>query len=1108
MLVNIIIFFLLLILVILISININIFIQNRRQKWKGGIGKSGPSDPNSLLAILKKENKEKFYDAYTYPVFLKRSSMIDINKALHIFLEIERPIAYAIIDGRTIISPNTSFDIYSIIDAWKNMPITAISSKSFFMYDTKLINIYYIGSVYYMSVFNKLYYINMITLLLLEANRIAHREGKNAYIILSPLFLETGDILSCYRYAISSSICDKIDSVHVYLPNIREEKIIIVNKENIKIVLHIENGPISDNNSDLLSTLSTLSTDKTPFYSKSVIVRQYITEGIAHSGNLYWTTSSLMAKRPNKYSSELVASNNSLIPLYANERTNPKYRSNIKQRSILFDDNNFIDWRLSYDKLQYIDNVDFVIGEKDIISIIFNILLDNDLPNANIIEQIIHYYMQYSDTFYVYTMKYCKYLFDPPTNTYLTRIEIALSQLVYYIRDRELVELYDIFYTHFSYKKDKDIKTSKEINDILNDKYPEHKQEILKLLNIIKSEIYNLKFIDQSAFSAYRESLIKKYKKYVNKIFKLFNKLIYFFKNWKRIQLANFLSYDFNIKGNSLEYIYSIFNSTDGEKLLLIMPYLLLWGQWGSRDNFFTFITRTLEGGEYPILKSIYNIYILVFIILLTDESKDAEQIAKIKTYKYIFNKFTDKDAITEYIRFIKKAEDSIENIEIIREEERIKKEERIKEAKEIENERNLDILNYLMAEVTGTNNEYSSILKDDNIDNKITTLISVFTMLLDDCKEFYDKVTYLPSILDDLNNTLKKINNLQNVDKKSELYNLVKKIYEFGIIYQQKLKSELPAKPSVSTAVSSTAKPSASTAASSTAASSSAKPSASIKSSWADEDEDGAKALGGTSITKLQEQLKTDLDAIDIQTNKILDTIDENKKTFNEKSNEFKYNGCTLNKKSKMDTKLSILGAKLSILITKKSEFDELIEIYNQHNILISKVIEYKKDKKTITDQFTKDKNKEYQEIDKNNLLKEKEKIEMERQKMEEIKEQKIEDIETPIIEMLTNIQSNKRDSAYTTSNSSNPYKDKLLTLFEWFANIPNNSVILIMNVGHMQKIPFGANAIYFVPNIPSDRYLYDGKWYLVGDIITINALKNIPNGVYYYRGNELHFD
>jgi hypothetical protein len=126
--------------------------------------------------------------------------------------------------------------------------------------------------------------------------------------------------------------------------------------------------------------------------------------------------------------------------------------------------------------------------------------------------------------------------------------------------------------------------------------------------------------------------------------------------------LANFLSYDFNIKGNSLEYIYSIFNSTDGEKLLLIMPYLLLWGQWDSRDNFFTFITRTLEGDEYPILKSIYNIYILVFIILLTDESKDAKQITK--TYKYIFNKFTDGDAITEYIKFIKKAEDSIENIE------------------------------------------------------------------------------------------------------------------------------------------------------------------------------------------------------------------------------------------------------------------------------------------------------------------------------------------------------------------------------------------------------------------------------------------------------------
>jgi hypothetical protein len=89
----------------------------------------------------------------------------------------------------------------------------------------------------------------------------------------------------------------------------------------------------------------------------------------------------------------------------------------------------------------------------------------------------------------------------------------------------------------------------------------------------------------------------------------------------------------------------------------------------------------------------------------------------------------------------------------------------------------------------------------------------------------------------------------------------------------------------------------------------------------------------------------------------------------------------------------------------------------------------------------------------------------------------------------------------------SFNPktYKDKLLTLFEWFTNVPNNNIILIINIGHM---PFGANAIYFIPIIPSEQYLYNGKLYSIGDNISIDALKNIPNGVYYYKGNELHFD
>jgi hypothetical protein len=55
---------------------------------------------------------------------------------------------------------------------------------------------------------------------------------------------------------------------------------------------------------------------------------------------------------------------------------------------------------------------------------------------------------------------------------------------------------------------------------------------------------------------------------------------------------------------------------------------------------------------------------------------------------------------------------------------------------------------------------------------------------------------------------------------------------------------------------------------------------------------------------------------------------------------------------------------------------------------------------------------------------------------------------------------------------------------------------------------MPFGANAIYFIPIIPSERYLYNEKWYSIGDIISIDALKNIPNGTYYYMGNELHFN
>jgi hypothetical protein len=912
MLVNIIVFFLLLILIVLISININMLGQNKK-KWKGGV--RGGVDPNALLKILKQRHIENEYNYRAYPVFLKRyyKPIIDIHKIVNLLITMDRPNSYAIIDGRELIIPSaTKYDIYSIKLAWRDMPITAISSKSFVIYDNKLINIYYIGSVYIMDTFDEQYYIDMITLVLLEANRIAHIEKKNAYIILEPLFEETGKIVNCYYEAISRSICDKIDSVHVYfrqrqqLPtSITNTSRVIKNLAQKQIILKIENVPIPSDNVALLSN------GAKPFqYSKTIVVRQYITDGIAQAGNLYWAALPLpIDKIPNKYVSELNAANNSLIAFCANGKINPNYKSNVYKKSVVFDDTNFIDSRLSYVTLQNIDNLEFM-EDWQTLSDIFKILLDNELPNANIIEKIINYYISGGD-FYTKTIPFY-------TQIYYNNIGNALSTICEYLEANKLDKLYGIFYMHFIGKK-------QQIEDILDTDYPQHKDKVLRLLLAAKLAIFD------SKISEHRHNLINEYIKYINKIFKLFTKLIIFFKKWKNIiPLVKFLSYYFSVGGRSLEDIVSIFNKTDNEKLLLVMPFLILWGMWDLTYLLINIITSDDDNNIdiaiiAPIFKSLYKIYLFSFRVVLTDKlKKDASdklkllQKKQIDTYHAIFDKFTreaNEDKIKEYI------------------------------------------------------------------------------------KDRY---------------------------------------------WQRKQKYK----------------------------------------------------HGGNNINILQEQLKKDLELLTADKKQILDNIDANKKEFNNKFNEFK----------KIEyKKFRTEDEKLLILYTKRSEFDTLLQIYKEYKALMKQMLIYKQNEKDINDQFHKNANKVYQEIDKNNLLKEQElhKQKMEQQEIDRALKEKHSDI--GVIEMLTTIQSAKKEAVYSANGAtSNAYKDKLLTLFEWFVNVPNNSIVLIRNIGHM---PLGANFIYFIPMIPEDKYLYNDKWYSVGDIIPIDALKNIPNGTYYYRGNELYF-
>jgi hypothetical protein len=930
MLINIIIFFLLLLLLILLSINISLFGQTKKS-WKGGGGLNLANIPPPLLhnGLIKLVENDSKYINESYPVFLqKNNESINLNIILKIFTKINRPDSYAMINMRELIYPNNNFDIDTIRELWEHIPVTALSSKSLVIFNGKSINIYYIGSIYYMQLLSNIYYIDMITLLLLEANRRAHLENKYAYIIVEPLFYSE-NILLLYHTAIANSICDKIHSINIYLTNQYVRDKYIINKVGKQILLHIEDRPIMADNIQLLTTLSTKIKS---FYSKNIIVRHYINNGISSSGNLYWAPKSSYNSKmlDSKYFSELNAANNSLIPFLQNPIINTKYIDNIKYRSIAFnEENGSIDWQLSYDTIQYIQNKELIIENSEYLLSIFDILLEISF-NISIVEQIITYNNFVSEfNIYFNIQPFCKI-------EYYKVITENLFHLCKYMTDNNLTELYNIFGNFFKKKKNPKYK---EFENILKTKYPEHEKRVMRYLIVVNYMIFKAKDKHHEEFIKDRQMLIDMYKDYANIIFNIFNSLIDFFEKWKNIKLIYFL-YTFFIK---LKNIVSLFKE-DNEKVLFIMPYLLLWGIWPIDNDICNNLFDLLKD-HIGIFKNIYTIYLLVFRIQLLPNAE------------------------------------------------------------------------------TGDDNGDDDNGDDDNDDDKrILTWTNIY---------FSNFGHFTNNHGDKYNSQIIKFFNLRD-----DLKQIIQSSKYYTI-----------------------------------------------------------KKEGGS-------KLKIELAKLDTNRIYLLDNIGKNKKLFNDECDNFF--------KNIDDTK-----DKLLIVRDKKQIYDEL-----KNNILeyIFKPIEYIKElklyEKYLNDKIIEEDIQMYKEIEQ---LQERER-EQEKEQLKELakareqenaNEQEDGQEKNKLIDMLKDIQSNKKESSiYVDNYNSNSYKDKLLTLFEWFSNVSNNNIILILNIGNIQKLAFGINAIYFLPIIPAEEYLYNGKLYSIGDIISIDALKNIPNGTYYYKGAELHFD
>ena len=112
--------------------------------------------------------------------------------------------------------------------------------------------------------------------------------------------------------------------------------------------------------------------------------------------------------------------------------------------------------------------------------------------------------------------------------------------------------------------------------------------------------------------------------------------------------------------------------------------------------------------------------------------------------------------------------------------------------------QQNLDILNTLIQEFKNDSDTYllkiAPELQKDNIDDKISFLIDLFKEIFSNCKTFYDDVILeipITELLDGLKRDLKSIDELKNVNRKDELYNILKSIYKFFIDQQEAERQE-----------------------------------------------------------------------------------------------------------------------------------------------------------------------------------------------------------------------------------------------------------------------------------------------------------------------------